>query len=171
LWDQAKTFCGWIGGRLPTAEEWEYAAKSGGSRIYPWGNAAITGKLANYCDKNCWATGKDADQDDGYAATAPVGSYPAGATAWGLFDMTGNVREWTSTVDPRFVFANELDNEMEVRGGSFRTGNFVLRASGHDVLKRNVSDGDAGMRCALAALPAPASSPDASSRAPKAGRP
>ncbi len=102
-WNQAVKFCQWVGGRLPTAEEWEIAAKNGASRIYPWGNTPPDGMRANLCDKNCPQADSSASSwanmsvDDGYAATSPVGSYPAGATPLGLVDMVGNVWEWTST--------------------------------------------------------------------------
>jgi formylglycine-generating enzyme required for sulfatase activity len=103
-WIEAVQFCEWIGGRLPTAVEWEYAAKSGRDVVYPWGNAPVAAKRANYCDAKCpealtadqrqkWTDGKfiDLTQNDGGSATSPVGSYPAGATLWGLDSPSSNV--------------------------------------------------------------------------------
>jgi formylglycine-generating enzyme required for sulfatase activity len=67
--------------RLPTEEEWEYAARSGGSyKLYPWGDKWEDGK----------AVVKEAD-------AKPVGSLPAGANQWGVVDLIGNVWEWTSS--------------------------------------------------------------------------
>jgi formylglycine-generating enzyme required for sulfatase activity len=99
--DAAKAFCAYAGGRLPSAIEWEYAAKSGGSRIYPWGDSGVTARRANFCDRNCPRALNEAQQkqwrdngwvtmteDDGWAATAPVGSFAAGDSAWGLKDMS-----------------------------------------------------------------------------------
>jgi formylglycine-generating enzyme required for sulfatase activity len=60
---------------------------------YPWGNE-FDGTLSNYCDVNCPKNRADEDFDDGYAYTAPVGSYPNGASWCGTLDMSGNVREW-----------------------------------------------------------------------------
>jgi formylglycine-generating enzyme required for sulfatase activity len=126
-WDQARQFCTWIGGRLPTADEWEFAAKSGESRIFPWGDAPLTGERANYCDANCakatpeaasWA---DLSQDDHWPSTAPVGSYPKGASKWGLLDLAGNVWEWT---------ASDYDqSNKEIRGGGWYDARSRLRAS------------------------------------------
>jgi formylglycine-generating enzyme required for sulfatase activity len=133
-WEDAAAFCTFSGKRLLTEAEWELAARGTDGRLYPWGNAPPTAKLLNSCGGECDVskpnTVRTFPEPDGNVGTAPVGSYPAGASPFGLLDMSGNVSEWVADWKGRYeanavtdpVGAEHSDYGRIIRGGDYAVG-------------------------------------------------
>jgi formylglycine-generating enzyme required for sulfatase activity len=137
-WYEALAFCRWLTQHkeynpegyvytLPSEAEWEYAARGKKRRIYPWGSEQPDEERANFHRR--------------YNGATPVGCFPLGATPEGVFDLAGNVWEWTRSEyrdypydpsDGREDCSNPAEKLFTVRGGSWVNLSLYLRASDRD---------------------------------------
>jgi iron(II)-dependent oxidoreductase len=148
-WYEAEAYAAFAGKRLPTEAEWEKAASwdesAGARRRFAWGDEEPSTRVCNFGFR--------------FWGTTPVGSFPAGASAYGCEDMTGNVWEWTSTpfegypgFEP-FPYPEYSETWFDgdhrvLKGGAWATSASVLRNSFRNFFRRHFRIAFAGLRLA-----------------------
>ena len=175
-WEQANAFCAWrtdflikgLGGmakqiqryRLPTEVEWEFAARGKSAGMFPWESGEVKS------DKNCYYANFKPDRgnytEDGSLITSKCGAY--GANSNGLYDMAGNVAEWTSTVyteagvhsmsdiNPELKYNAAKEDpyrlkKKSVRGGSWKDPESMIRSAWRSYEYQNQPRCYVGFRC------------------------
>ena len=140
-WNDAQKYCRWVNADLPTEAQWEKAARGTDQRRYAWGDAEPNADRANSLNE--------------YDDTLQVGSFPAGVSPYGAYDMTGNVWEWTRDYfslkyDPNDTW-NPLGvsggDEKVMRGGSWLSIDMITRAANRNDRSPNYTDNTIGFRC------------------------
>jgi len=123
-WDWAEKFCSYYGGGLPSQDEWIMAARGNGNFFYPWGNNTVNSSYANYSNR--------------IDKPIAVKSNAKNVSPFGVWDMAGNVWEWTNT---------QVNDKFSLKGGSYISNDFLLRVDQRKIESPDVLSGDFGFRC------------------------
>lgn len=150
--DDAESYCNYRGARLPSEAEYEAAARGPRGRTFPWGNLFHAGRA------NAGKTGADVTDDrDGSELLAPVAAYRDGISPQGVFQLSGNAAEWTSS---RFGPHESKEGDRPsgyrvIKGGSFADDPIALRATARQKAQTGLRSPRVGFRCAESAAPSP----------------
>ncbi len=145
-WHDADAYCRWLGRRLPSEAEWEKAARGPQSLEFPWGDVWDQSKLN---------TGAKAVSDE--EVSLPGGSYPDDMSVYGVYDMAGNVSEWTSDWYKPYKGNNYLSKDFDAmhkvtRGGGAGVGHYTLSYFYRGAVRGHsdpaTDNSDRGFRCA-----------------------
>jgi formylglycine-generating enzyme required for sulfatase activity len=133
--EEAATYCAFVGGKLPSNDQWEKAARGTDKRMFPWGNN-WSSDLGNWAEEDIFRT-PVVGELDGFASVALPGQFPEGRSPFGLYDTAGNVSEWVADGDGGIA-----------RGGAWTSQPFDLRVTSRFELETDVRRTDVGFRCA-----------------------